>query len=342
MQQRGSGKSARYAAPPNHQSAHRRKLMHILILGATGFIGSHITASLLAAGHTVRAAVRGGGNGRPTAPGLEHAPWDGKNAAALRPLLEQVDAVINLQGENIGASRWTEDRKQAILRSRLDAGQALVKALHDMYREAQPLPRTLLQASACGYYGLWQDAATAPPCTESSPSGHGFLARTCVQWEESTAPVENMGIRRCILRFSPVLGKKSSGAAGGFLERMLPPFRYFVGGPVGSGRQPVSWIHMEDVTRIALLLLEQDKMRGVFNATAPETVSMRCFAHMLGKACSRPSWLPVPAIAVRLALGEMAEELVLCGQNPVPYRLMDAGYAFHYSDLEQALKHTLD
>ncbi|WP_394026731.1 TIGR01777 family oxidoreductase [Desulfovibrio falkowii] len=315
--------------------------MHVLILGATGFIGSHITASLLAAGHTVCATARSGGSGRPAADGLAYATWDGKNPDGLRPLLEHADAVINLQGENIGAARWTRARKQAIVQSRLDAGYALVTALHELRHKNQRLPQCLLQASACGYYGLWPDAATAPPCTEHSPAGQGFLARTCVQWEASTAPVEDMGIRRCILRFSPVLGKKSSGAAGGFLERMLPPFRYFMGGPVGSGHQPVSWIHMEDVTRIALFLLAQNGLCGTFNASAPETVSMRRFAHTLGSVCARPVWLPVPASLVRLALGEMAEELILCGQNPFPSRLADAGYAFRYGSLEQALADTL-
>ena len=315
--------------------------MHILVLGATGFIGSHITARLLAAGHTVCAAARGGGNKRPPAEGLAYAPWDGKNADDLRPLLAQADAVINLQGENIGAARWTPDRKRTIVQSRLDAGHALVKAMHDLHSKGQPLPQCLIQASACGYYGLWANADTAPPCTEASPAGLGFLASTCVQWEESTAPVEDLGVRRCILRFSPVLGKKSSGAVGGFLERMLPPFRYYVGGPVGSGLQPVSWVHMADVTRIALFLLQQNQLHGIFNVSAPETVSMRTFTNALGKACARPSWLPVPAMLIRLALGEMAQELILSGQKPFPSRLAHAGYAFLYGHLEQALADTL-
>lgn len=315
--------------------------MHILILGSTGFIGSQITSHLLQQGHTVRAAARSNAGKRPARAGLSYAPWDGKTASGLLPLLEGIDAVVNLQGENIGAGRWTETRKQAIVQSRLNAGHALTSALQARRDAGLTLPRTLLQASACGYYGLWQDAATAPECDETSAKGQGFLAETCVLWEESTALVETMGIRRCILRFSPVIGQKASGDVGGFLERMLPPFRYFLGGPVGSGRQPMSWVHMADVVHAAQFLLEREELQGIFNISAPAQVDMRRFARALGKACSRPSWLPVPGFILRLALGQMAEELVLNGQKSVPSRLAESGYVFRCPDLEQALADTL-
>lgn len=314
--------------------------MHILILGSTGFIGSQITTHLLQQGHSIRGAARSAGK-RPARPGLSYAPWDGKTASGLLPLLEGIDAVLNLQGENIGAGRWTEARKQAIVQSRLNAGHALTSALQTLLDGGMPLPHTVLQASACGYYGLWQDAATAPACDENSTKGQGFLAETCVLWEKSTALVETMGIRRCILRFSPVIGQKASGAAGGFLERMLPPFQYFFGGPVGTGRQPVSWVHMADVVHAIQFMLEREDSRGIFNISAPEQVDMRQFARALGKACSRPSWLPVPGFILRLALGQMAEELVLKGQKPVPTRLTESGYTFRYPNLGQALTDTL-
>lgn len=315
--------------------------MHILILGSTGFIGSQITSHLLQQGHTIRAAARSSASKRPERPGLSYAPWDGKTASGLLPLLEGIDAVVNLQGENIGAGRWTEARKQAIVQSRLNAGHALTSALYARRDAGLTLPHTVLQASACGYYGLWQDAATAPECDENSARGQGFLAETCVVWEESTNPVETLGIRRCILRFSPVIGQKTSGAAGGFLERMLAPFQYFLGGPVGSGRQPMSWVHMTDVIHAAQFLLERQDLRGIFNISAPAQVDMRQFANALGKACSRPSWLPVPGFILRLVLGQMAEELVLNGQKSVPSRLAESGYVFRCPNLEQALADTL-
>ncbi|MDD4701677.1 MAG: TIGR01777 family oxidoreductase [Desulfovibrio sp.] len=318
--------------------------MHILILGSTGFIGSQMTARFLEQGHTVRAVVRSNAGNRPARPGLSYAPWDGKTTSGLLPLLpllEDIDAVINLQGENIGAGRWTAPRKQAIVQSRLNAGHALTAALQARRDAGLPLPRTMLQASACGYYGLWPDAASAPACEENSPQGQGFLAETCALWEESTALVETMGIRRCVLRFSPVIGQKTSGAAGGFLERMLPPFLYFLGGPVGSGRQPMSWVHMADVVHAAQFLLEGEDLKGIFNISAPSQADMRQFARDLGKACSRPAWLPVPGFILRLALGQMAEELVLNGQKSVPARLTQSGYIFRYPSLEQALADTL-
>ena len=315
--------------------------MHILILGSSGFLGSHITSHLLQQGHMVRAAVRGNPNGRAPQKGLAYAVWDGMDAPGLIPLLEGVDAVINLQGENIGAGRWTAARKQAIAQSRLNAGHALTTALQTLQDSAVRLPRALLQASACGYYGLWPDAATAPGCDEHHPRGQGFLADVCAQWEESTALVETLGVRRCILRFSPVMGQKASGAVGGFLERMLTPFLYFLGGPVGSGRQPMSWVHMSDVTHAVRFLLEREDVQGIFNISAPAQVNMRQLARALGKACSRPSWLPVPGFALRLALGQMAEELVLNGQKSLPARLTQAGYTFQCPELEQALAETL-
>ena len=315
--------------------------MHILILGSSGFLGSHITSHLLQQGHTVRAAVRGTAAGRSPQKGLAHAVWDGVDAAALVPLLHDVDAVINLQGENIGAGRWTAARKQAIAQSRLNAGHALTAALQTQHDRGLRLPGTLLQASACGYYGLWQDAATAPDCDETYPKGQGFLADVCALWEESTARAEALGIRRCVMRFSPVVGQKASGGVGGFLERMLTPFLYFLGGPVGSGRQPMSWVHMSDVTHAVRFLLERQDVQGIFNISAPTQVNMRQFASALGKACSRPSWLSVPGFVLRLAFGQMAEELVLNGQKSLPVRLKLAGYSFQRPDLDEALVETL-
>lgn len=310
--------------------------MHILVLGGTGFVGRRLAADLTRAGHALSVASRRAGK---TAGGPRRVVWDGSDAAALAGLLEGVDAVINLQGENIGGGRWTPERRQAIVTSRVAVGRALCAALALRREQSLPLPGTLLQASASGYYGLWRQEA--PPCDESAPAGQGFLAETCTRWEESTTPVEALGVRRCVLRFAPVLGKKADGSPGGFLERMLPPFRMYVGGPLGSGRQPFCWTHLDDVSGVAALLLEAPELRGVFNVCAPRAPSMNEFAAALGHACGRPSWLRAPAFALRLLLGRMADELLLAGQNPVPARLQATGYVFRQPELEGALRQVL-
>ncbi|MFT3669983.1 MAG: TIGR01777 family oxidoreductase [Pseudoxanthomonas sp.] len=310
--------------------------MHVLILGGTGFVGRYMATALMRQGLTVSVASRRAGK---DGSGPRRVVWNGWDGAALAGLLGGVDAIINLQGENIGGGRWTPERKQAIVNSRVETGRALCVALRLRKEQSRPAPATLLQASASGYYGLWRK--NAPPCEEPAPSGTGFLAETCRQWEQSTAPVETLGVRRCVLRFAPVLGKKADGTPGGFLERMLPPFRMFVGGPLGSGKQPFCWTHLEDVAGAAALLLQRPDLAGAFNICAPRTPSMDEFTRALGKACGRPSWLPVPAPVLRLLLGQMADELLLAGQNPVPARLQAAGYAFCQPDLDAALRSVL-
>ncbi len=310
--------------------------MHVLILGGTGFVGRYLATALMRDNIAVSVASRRAGKG---GSGPHTVVWNGWDGAALAGLLDGVDAIINLQGENIGGGRWTAERKQAIVNSRVETGRALCVALRLRKEQSEPTPSTLLQASASGYYGLWQN--NAPPCTENAPSGTGFLADTCRQWEQSTVPVEALGVRRCILRFAPILGKKANGAPGGFLERMLPPFLNFMGGPLGSGKQPFCWTHLEDVAGAAALLLQRADLSGPFNICAPRTPSMSEFTRALGRACGKPSWLPVPAPMLRLLLGQMADELLLAGQNPVPARLQAAGYVFRQPDLESALRQVL-
>lgn len=310
--------------------------MHVLILGGTGFVGRYMATALMGQGHAVSVVSRRGGK---DGNGPKRVVWNGWDGAALAGLLDGVDAIVNLQGENIGGGRWTPERKQAIVNSRVETGRALCVALRLRKEQSHHAPATLLQASASGYYGLWQN--NAPACDEGAPSGTGFLAETCRQWEQSTVPVEALGIRRCVLRFAPVLGKKADGTPGGFLERMLPPFRMFVGGPLGSGKQPFCWTHLEDVAGAAALLLQKPDLAGTFNICAPRTPSMKEFTRALGKACGRPSWLPVPAPVLRLMLGQMADELLLAGQNPVPARLQSAGYTFRQPDLDLALRSVL-
>jgi uncharacterized protein (TIGR01777 family) len=314
--------------------------MHILILGATGFVGSQLTQYLLQKGHKVRATTRR--ILRSSTPQLEYFLWNGSDATELATALDSIDAVINLQGENIGSKRWSTQRKQEIKQSRVQAGHCLCEALQQRHAAQQALPRTVLQTSASGYYGLWKDAATAPLCPESAPAGKGFLAEVCTAWEASIAPLQAMGIRVCITRFSPIIGKKTSGTVGGFVAQMLPPFRYFLGGAAGSGHQPVSWVHLKDVMNSLQFLLEHEHLQGIFNITAPEVVTMHQFSQALGNACHRPSWLPIPSFLLSLALGEMADELVLAGQRPQPTRLLEAGYTFNFNTAQQALEDVID
>ncbi|MFQ9865939.1 MAG: TIGR01777 family oxidoreductase, partial [Bilophila wadsworthia] len=233
--------------------------------------------------------------------------------------LNGADAVINLLGENIAAKRWSSVQKERIISSRLLAGQALVIALQ------MPIvkPKVLIQASAIGYYGFWPESASAPDCTEDSPAGSGFLATTTIQWERSTQQAEHLGLRRCIIRTAPVLG-----LGGGMLAKLLPVFQLGLGGPVGTGRQPFAWIHLDDEVAAILFLLDHEELSGPFNLVAPEHSTMNDFVQSLGKVLKRPVWLPVPSPLLRLGFGDMADELLLAGQKASPVRLLSMGLSF--------------
>ncbi len=325
--------------------------MHILLMGGTGFIGTALVPLLLQEGHAVTLTTR-----RRHAPALSaknpnvtYAFWDQdheeqnqdkhKAQKNLVPLLEGVDAVINLQGENIAAKRWSTARKKALVQSRTHAGNALSYALQTLHSQGKPLPHTLIQASACGYYGAWADTATAPLCDETSPQGTGFLATTCGQWEAATNLVEDLGLRRCIVRLAPVLGAFQNGKPGGMLAAMVPVFKSFLGGAAGTGRQPFAWIHIDDTVN-AILFLLQGKQSGVFNLCAPQQeppLTAKDMAHALGHVLHRPAFFPAPAAVLRLVLGQMADELLLQGQRPTPTALFKAGFAFRYCSLSAAL-----
>jgi hypothetical protein len=265
-------------------------------------------------------------------PSVAVESWDGQEAAAWAELLDGALAVINLAGVNLAGegllpARWTAQRKEAIRQSRLKAGRAIMQAVE----AARDKPQVLLQASAVGYYGSPGEAQ----CTEESPAGSDFLARLCLAWEASTQAAEALGVRRVILRTAVVLDP-SSGA----LLRLLLPYRLFLGGPMGSGRQWLPWIHPLDVTRAIEFLLEHQEARGPFNLVAPQAVRNRDFARTLGRVLRRPSWLPVPGFALRLILGEVADT-VLKGQRVFPKRLLDMGFQFAHPELEGALRDLL-
>ncbi len=309
--------------------------MRILILGGTGFIGRELCARLVRAGHEVVVPSR-----RPekvaqslgrVAPGVVGVPFDGRTGEGWAHLLGPGAAIVNLAGENIGDARWTEEKKRAILGSRLSAGAAAMDALRRAGEAGRGLPDVLVQASAVGYYG----ARGPEDITEDEPAGSGFLAEVCTRWEDSTRGAESLGVRRCVVRTSMVLG------SGGALAKMLPIFRWGLGGPLGSGRQAVPWIHLEDEAGAIQFLLENAGCSGPYNLAAPEAADSRSFARELGRALGRPAFLPAPGLALRLILGQMAEEVLLSGARAVPARLIAAGYRFRHPALHGALAEIL-
>jgi len=316
--------------------------MHVVILGGTGFIGSALTRALLARGDAVtvpsrapRASGAGAASGAQGAgPSVTPAVWNGRDPEPLAHLLHGAHAVVNLLGENIAGGRWSAQRKARIVDSRVAAGQAVAAALGSLEASGAGRPAVLVQASAVGYYGGWPDMATAPKCGEADPPGPGFLAETCGRWEAASAPAQAMGVRRCVIRSGVVLG------AGGALARMLPAFRAWLGGPLGSGRQPFPWIHLADEVGAILHLLDTPSCSGPYNLAAPQAVDNAGFTAELNRAVGRPAWLPAlpaPGFALRLALGEMADEALLAGQVAPPNRLADSGYVFRFPALREAL-----
>ncbi|MHB1161827.1 MAG: TIGR01777 family oxidoreductase, partial [Chloroflexota bacterium] len=256
--------------------------------------------------------------------GVRAERWDARTAAGWGQLADGADAIVNLAGESLAGGPWTEERKSRILQSRLNAGRAVLEAVEAAVQK----PRVVVQASAVGYYGPRGDEEV----TEETPPGGDFLARVCVEWEASTAPVEDMGVRRAVIRSSIVLSTR-----GGALPRLMMPYRLFVGGPLGSGRQWYSWIHIADEVAAIRFLLENESARGPFNLAAPNPVTNARFSRQLGRALGRPSLVRTPAFALRLLLGEMATT-VLEGQRVVPRRLQALGFAFRFPDLEAALR----
>lgn len=300
--------------------------MRAVITGGSGLIGRAAAARLAAEGNDVVVLSRDPARVRGLPAGVRAAHWDGRSAAGWEALLEAGSAVINLAGEAIAAGRWTEERKRRIRASRVDAGRAVVDAVRLAADAGRP-PAVVLQASGIGYYGDTGDQEIG----EDHPPGGDFLAEAAIAWEASTAEVETLGVRRAVLRTGVVLDRE-----GGALAKMLPPFRLGLGGPLGGGRQWFPWIHMADEVGAILFLLAIAAASGPFNLCAPLPVQSRDFARALGRQLRRPSILPVPAPALRLALGELAEVL-LGGQRAHPRRLLAAGYRFRHPDLPEAL-----
>jgi uncharacterized protein (TIGR01777 family) len=299
--------------------------MNWLISGGSGLIGSALTRELLARGEQVRILTRQ--PGRQRADGAELVQWDGRNGGDWYSALALADVIVHLAGENIGAGLWTAARKQAFLTSRLENGNALVTGLlHTGHR-----PQAFIQGSAVGYYGDCSEKLV----DEHSAAGHDFLSQLAVAWEKSTEKLESSGIRRVIIRTGVVLSENAD-----VLERMMLPFKLFAGGPLGSGRQYIPWIHLADEVSAIQFLAENPRSAGVYNLVSPQPVTNAQFGRSLAKIMGRPYWLPAPAFLLRLVLGEMSQ-LVLDGQRAVPQRLLAEGFNFRFDHLEAALRDIL-
>jgi uncharacterized protein len=307
----------------------------IAITGATGFVGSRLVERLQAEGHQILVLTRQPerlaqvfpASQFPSVEGLAFnpkAPEDGQ--AKLIEKLSQCQGVVNLAGESLTGDRWTPQRKQEILDSRQLSTRKVVEAI----AAANPHPQVLVSASAVGYYGTSETATF----DETSPPGGDFLAQVCQAWEAEAQKVTAVGTRLVILRLGIVLGM------GGAIAKMLPPFQLFAGGTIGSGRQWFSWIHREDLVNLILQSLTQPEMQGVYNATAPNPVTMAEFCQTMGKVLNRPSWLPVPEFALELLLGEAAK-VVLEGQKVLPQQALDQGFEFKYPTADITLRDIL-
>jgi len=302
--------------------------MNVIIAGGTGLIGRALTRQLLQEGHKVFVLSRTPERYRAHMPaGCELVRWDGRTAEGWGHLVDGADAVVNLAGANISAGRWTQARKRLIRESRVHAGRAVVEAI----QAASVKPSVLIQASAVGHYGPRGDEVV----TEGTPPGNDFLAQVAVEWEASTAEVEQWNVRRPIIRTGVVLSTE-----GGALPRMLLPFKLGLGGPMGSGRQWFPWIHIADEAGAIRFLMENKRAHGPYNLVAPNPVRFVEFARALGRVLHRPTLFRVPAWALRLLFGEMATVL-LEGQRAIPRRLLDAGYTFLFQDIDSALNDLL-
>ena len=297
--------------------------MRLVVTGASGFIGSALCARLLEQGHSLTLFTRGA----PSEPNTGVKRWHHWTPGTLRDWdseLDGIDGVINLAGEPIADKKWTATQRRRLEKSRIDATHVLVQGC----AKAKQKPKFLISASAVGYYGPHGDEII----TEEAPAGGDFLSQLCRNWEEKATQAERLGMRVVLLRTGIVLGP-----GGGALEKMVPPFKFFIGGQLGSGKQWMSWIHLEDHVRLIIELMNNLQASGPVNATGPNPVPNKEFCQTLAKVMHRPCWATVPAFALRLALGEMAD-MLLTGQRVVPAAAEKLGFQFRYANLEDALE----
>jgi uncharacterized protein (TIGR01777 family) len=297
--------------------------MKVVITGATGFIGSILTDRLWNQLYDVALLSR-----RPprevNVTKKEWFAWQPGVGGEWEKAVDGADGIVNLAGEPIAGKRWSAAQKQKLRSSRIDATKSLVHAI----AKAKVKPKFLINASAVGYYGSHGDETI----TEKTGPGQGFLSQLCVEWEEEANEAESFGVRVVLVRTGIVLGKGK-----GALAKMVPPFKMFAGGPLGSGQQWMPWIHIEDEVGLLCFLIENDNARGAFNTTAPNPVTMKEFSKALGDVLDRPSWVSVPPSALALMVGEMAD-MLLSGQRAVPEAALKLGYTFKYPEIRDALR----
>lgn len=298
--------------------------MKIIVTGGTGLIGRTLAEQMAGEGHDVIVLSRNPDSAQGFSQGVRLVEWDARTPQGWSQWVDGADAIVNLAGAGLADWLWTTSRKQVLLDSRVSAGEAVSKAV----ALAERKPKVVIQASAIGYYGPQGDE----PIQEDHASGDDFLAELCQKWEASSRSVEDYGVRRAVIRTGLVLSQK-----GGVLPRLLLPIRFFVGGPLGSGKQYYSWIHLQDEIRAIRFLIENETVGGAFNLTAPNPLPNAEFMRTVAQAFGRPSWLPVPEFAMRLLIGDMAT-VIVDGQRTVPAHLEQAGFSFKYPTLEDALQ----
>ena len=302
--------------------------MKIVIAGGSGLLGAALSRTLTRDGHDATVLTRRPASRSPSEARLSFVQWTPDGAVGpWASTVNGADVVVNLAGESIAAKRWSPPQKQKLRDSRLLATRSLTSAI----RQAARPPAVFISGSAVGYYGDRGDETL----TETSPPGTDFLANLAKDWEAAASEVSSL-TRVALVRTGIVLDR-----TGGALPKMLPPFRMFVGGPLGTGTQYMPWIHTEDWVRMVSWMMTTEGARGPLNATSPSPVTNAEFSKALGHALRRPSLLPAPAFALRLALGEMADALLLSGQRALPVRATDLGFSFRYSNIDEALANVL-
>ena len=297
--------------------------MRILITGGTGFVGSRLTKSLIDLGHIPVLLTRNKDMVSKRFPKAEVFSWDANSEEIPSKAFEKLDGIINLMGENISNKRWSDGQKDKLIKTRVEATKKLINGFQKTNHDKLDF---FISASAVGYYSV----NSQETLDENSPKGTGFLSDLCSRWEES-AKENPIAKRQIIMRIGVVLGRE-----GGALSKLLPIFKMGAGGPVGNGKQMMSWIHIDDLVKAIIDFSQEEQYQGVYNLVSPNPVDNKEFSKALAKGLKRPCLFPVPPIALKLMMGEMST-IVLDGQTVIPKRLMESNFQFLYPDINQAM-----